>query len=446
MQRIMESQWKEAEIRYWVTNIASPVLGLFCLGLLCCTLRLYLLGGLSGTGTIGLLAFDLCIYELSRIASSVSNSVSTHLILELIQWFLYAMSLLTACDQTVYITMTSTVICLCYQINLFNSRGEIAGILGKHFGCWWVVLTLNGYNFFPICLFLMVTLTTVQTKEHKKNILKQLHEQNQQLKAQDQLLESLLQTIPDGVMVMGQDGEVMMCNKELMRILGVEGVGEIGKVIQELRYEKGMKEFNSPSLSLLTDITSFTRSTLPQQTFGTTRLHSQYLEWRGSRSLWQSQPSSILIVRNNTSWIRLSDQLRDESTRKSALIRSVSHELRTPTNAIINLVREAEGREDLPKDCREDLELAAVCSHFLLSMINDLLDFSKVLAGKFSLIRGSFCLAEEIGQTFKLFIPQCRAKGLELRLNIDPTLPERVWTDATRMKQVVLNLMSNAVK
>ena len=82
----------------------------------------------------------------------------------------------------------------------------------------------------------------------------------------------------------------------------------------------------------------------------------------------------------------------------------------------------------------------------LLTIINDILDFSKIEAGKMDVESVEFCLPERLTETTVPLVVRAREKGLDLRLRMDPNLPERVVGDPIRIGQVVMNLLVNAVK
>ena len=123
----------------------------------------------------------------------------------------------------------------------------------------------------------------------------------------------------------------------------------------------------------------------------------------------------------------------------------MSHEIRTPLNGIIGMTRLAlDG--PLNEGKREDLEVVRTSGEALLSIINDVLDSSKIAAGQMTIDEAPFGLQQLIREIVILFTPRALEKNLELRLNYDPALPEWVLGDAGRIRQIVMNLASNAIK
>jgi PAS domain S-box-containing protein len=132
---------------------------------------------------------------------------------------------------------------------------------------------------------------------------------------------------------------------------------------------------------------------------------------------------------------------------KSRFLANMSHELRTPLNAIIGysemLLEDAEQAGDASTVA--DLRKIISAGRHLLAVISDILDLSKIEAGKMDLILETFAVEDLIGEIVAALKPQIRKKGIRLRVAVDPTLTD-ITTDPVRLRQCLLNLMSNAVK
>jgi PAS domain S-box-containing protein len=131
---------------------------------------------------------------------------------------------------------------------------------------------------------------------------------------------------------------------------------------------------------------------------------------------------------------------------KSDFLANMSHEIRTPLTAILGFTNLMAERPTLPEDCRADVERINGAGKALLSIVNDVLDFSKLEVGEVAIKPRPTAVREVLAEATELLRPQAEAKGLELRLEVTGGVPAFVSLDSDRVRQVVLNLLGNAVK
>jgi len=131
---------------------------------------------------------------------------------------------------------------------------------------------------------------------------------------------------------------------------------------------------------------------------------------------------------------------------KTTFLATMSHEIRTPMNAVIGMIELALKSAEQGRADRDALEVASVASRGMLELIGDILDIARIESGHLSLAQEPANLRELLASVVRVFEGLARAKGLALRVTLDPALDRPVLIDPLRFKQVVSNLLSNAIK
>ena len=168
--------------------------------------------------------------------------------------------------------------------------------------------------------------------------------------------------------------------------------------------------------------------------------------YRANRDLQAAASRLESQVRARTAELEQALSRAESATRaKSEFLATMSHEIRTPLNAMLGMA-ELLSLSPLDEEQRDDLATLRSSGDALLILINDLLDYSKIEAGRLELEDAPFDLRADLLQTLALYRPVAEQKGLSLIVRLPPELPTQVRGDSSRLRQVLGNLVSNALK
>lgn len=219
------------------------------------------------------------------------------------------------------------------------------------------------------------------------------------------------------------------------RVLWVCSMGLIGSLATlagdlSARWSAGI----IASISLITALMLYTQIKLKRRIVITA--HKQEEDLRDTAQQLQHSQKKLEIAK---------DRAEVANQAKSDFLANMSHEIRTPLNSMIGMV-EILLNEELSPTHRNHLLSIYDSSSLLLSLINDILDLSKVEAGELTIERTEISLSLLVGQIISLIEIQANERGLDVRLEYETALPQYVLTDPIRLRQILLNLLGNAVK
>jgi PAS domain S-box-containing protein len=275
---------------------------------------------------------------------------------------------------------------------------------------------------------------------------------NEELKQERSLLHTLMDHLPHAIYFKDSTSHFLRINKALAGYFGLSDASEaVGKTDLDFFSDEH-------ALQAMADEQEILRSGQPM-------LDKEEKEtWPDGRTTWAATTKMPLyngagqiigtfgISRDVTERKQAGEALRAAkeaaeaaSRAKSIFLANMSHEIRTPMNAILGMT-ELVLESPLSPQQREFLQAVQESGEALLTVINDILDFSKIEAGKLSLDAAPFDLAENLGDTMKSLAVRAHGKGLELAYHFRPGVPTAVVGDRVRLRQIIVNLVGNAIK
>ena len=168
-----------------------------------------------------------------------------------------------------------------------------------------------------------------------------------------------------------------------------------------------------------------------------------YIDWIGHNKVHLQHSVDVTNLKTITE-----EKIKAEETSrmKSAFLANMSHEIRTPMNAILGITEILIQYESLPAEMEEGLGKIYSSCNLLMGIINDILDLSKIEAGKLDILPARYKIASLINDSIHLNMMRLESKPIEFILSIDENIPETLIGDELRIKQILNNLLSNAIK
>lgn len=254
-------------------------------------------------------------------------------------------------------------------------------------------------------------------------------------------LSAILSGMEEGVAFVDETGSVGEINDFLCRMLGKTSEDLVGRPIQEMEIASQTQSDDFQAYFERFRVQPRSPAVVVQRSFQDTEIIVRLQPiCQGERFL-----GMVLNFIDVSELVRARRQAEEASRLKSEFLANVSHEIRTPLSGIIGLtglLRESE----LSKEMREWTELILSSARSLLSVIDDILDFSRIESGVFEIGEEEFEVARMVEDLRARFLPRAVEKGLRFEVEIEPDVPARLLGDDTRLRQVLSSLLDNAIK
>jgi PAS domain S-box-containing protein len=266
------------------------------------------------------------------------------------------------------------------------------------------------------------------------------------------LLRTLMDHLPDHIFVKDRDSRFLTANAAVLRTLGARREEE---VLGKTDFDFFPRELAQPYYDDEQAIIRSGRPLLNREELLVD--HGGQRKWLLTTKVPLRDPAGEVVGlvglshditerREAEVAVERARQAAESASRsKSEFLANMSHEIRTPMNGILGMTELALNTE-LTREQREYLDLVKTSAESLLTVINDILDFSKIEAGKLELVAVAFNLRDSLADTLRTLAVRAQQKGLELVCHIAPEVPDALVGDAGRLRQIVINLVGNAIK
>ncbi len=270
-------------------------------------------------------------------------------------------------------------------------------------------------------------------------------EQQTERVRQGKYLELLLANCSDVILMLDDEGRFVYCTKSFLKIAGINSFD----ILNARRFCEIFpdNEFRSIVLALETSMSEKKSIDVSIHTaWGLNRPARNYLMSITPMLDDGGEPEgAILLSHDMTDILAAKAQAEEASRAKSQFLATMSHEIRTPLNGVIGMSNLLMETPLQPKQF-EYTKLVKASGESLLFLINDILDFSKIEAGKFELEESELIVPDMIESVLNILATKAVEKNLDLIATFDPRLPGSVFGDPGRLRQILINLVSNALK
>lgn len=280
-----------------------------------------------------------------------------------------------------------------------------------------------------------------------------LHRRDLERRLEDERFRLVVEAAPNAMVLVDQDGRILLMNSQMEQLFGYSRLELLGKPIDLLAPIRFRKDHSGNWEAFYGDAGAWSKAS-GLDLHGQCKNGREILIELGLNSMKADNETHVLAsIVDVTERKRFEKALEDareaaESANraKSAFLASMSHEIRTPINGIIGMT-DLTLDTDLTPQQREFLGLVKISSESLLNVINGILDFSRIEAGRLDLEEAPFALRESLGNAMAPLGLRAGKRGeLEVLMDVSPEVPDGLVGDTGRLKQIITNLVGNAIK
>lgn len=276
------------------------------------------------------------------------------------------------------------------------------------------------------------------------------------LRDMEALYSSLVDNLPVFVIRKDLEGRITFANQPFCELLGLETEEIVGQTDFDLYPDELAEKYQEADREVMESGKVFKGIEHNKTTVGTIYaevikcplydhegglIGLQIVFW----DVTERTEAEVLIAEKQEALQAAKDAAEEASRSKSEFLANMSHEIRTPMNGIIGMT-EVMLNTELSNQQREYAMLIHQSADSLLELLNDILDFSKIEAGKLRLDPHPFHLRDAVGDTLQTLATRAAEKNLELAYHIPPEIPDRLLGDLGRLRQILINLVGNAIK
>jgi signal transduction histidine kinase len=341
----------------------------------------------------------------------------------------------------------SSTITFYHQVPVCKSKKLLVFVLFKYILKWLWWKTSVGqfsYNTLSSGFCIIASAVVIFMTQYYKNISSfERFSYMKKLEVLERKLNIVICTIPEGLMVILNTSKLLeLYNPFIETFFDTHDSFEILTQLKDLTVKSPDNRTQNLFISITEQFENNSEDTI---NFGTSEKDACIFAWQGKRLMWGDQMGLLVMCKDITDLVTL-EHIKAELKWKTLLIRSISHELRTPANSLVGLTEELKNADLTQQETKEYLEIISISSQNLLHIINDLIDYSQILAENIKISKKEFEIVRVLNKAFELIQMKSHSKGITTRMLLDPCLPHKIISDEKRLLQILVNLLNNSLR